>query len=98
MQSIIDYIPFGHENAISRRELAQLTGLNDRHMRECIMQERRHTPILNMQDGSGYFRPDMNDSGDVALLRAYKKQEESRAKAIMWALKATRKALKAMGD
>lgn len=93
MQSIVDYIPFGHENAISRRDLARITGLNDRHMRECIMRERRETPILNMQDGSGYFRPDMNDSGDRALLRAYKKQEESRAKAILWALKAARQAL-----
>lgn len=96
--NITDYIPIGHENAISRRDLARMTGLGDRQMRHCIKMARRETPILNLQDGAGYFRPDASDETDKMLLRAFVKQEESRGKAIMWALKATRKALKAMGD
>lgn len=54
---IVDYIPFGRKNAITRTRLRIVTGLNDRQIREQISQARRDTVILNMQDGKGYFRP-----------------------------------------
>ena len=54
---IVDYIPFGRENAVTRAQLRIVTGLNDRQIREQISQARRDTVILNMQDGKGYFRP-----------------------------------------
>ena len=55
--SILDYIPYGEENAISREDLKQITGLTDRQMRKKIEIARETTPILNFQGGKGYFIP-----------------------------------------
>lgn len=91
---ITDYIPTGHRHIISRKTLCQLTGLSDRQVRESIAQARRNTPIINLQDGDGYFIPDPSDNGDMELLRRYVRQEEARLKSIGWSLKAARKMLK----
>ena len=55
--NILDYIPKGRENAISREKLRQLTGLTDSKMRELIRQARHDVPIVNLQSGEGYFIP-----------------------------------------
>ena len=34
--NIAEYIPVGHENAISRKRLAMITGLSDRQIRQLI--------------------------------------------------------------
>lgn len=91
---IKDYIPTGHENAISRKELSELSGIDDRNVRRSIAQARRNTPIINLQDGDGYFIPDPSNSVDMELLRRFVKQEEARLKSIGWSLKAARKMLK----
>ena len=39
--TLLDMIPLGKENAIKRRELCMMSGLNDRAMREAISQLRR---------------------------------------------------------
>ena len=88
---IVDYIPFGRENAVTRAQLRIVTGLNDRQIREQISQARRDTVILNMQDGTGYFRPLPEERH---LVEAYDKQETARLKSIGWSLKATRQMLK----
>lgn len=54
---IVDYIPFGRENAVTRTQLRIMTGMNDRKIRDKISEAKRDTVILNMQDGKGYFRP-----------------------------------------
>lgn len=54
---IVDYIPFGRENAVTRAQLRSRTGIDDRTIRDMIADARRDTVILNMQDGKGYFRP-----------------------------------------
>ncbi len=92
--NIIDYIPTGSSNAISRKMLCALTGMEDRTMRQSIHEARRTTPILNLSNGDGYFIPDLSDDMDVAMLKHYVAQEESRIKSIGWALKSARKALK----
>ncbi len=94
---ILDYIPTGSQNAISRYQLCKMTGIDDRKVREAIHNARRKIPILNMQDGNGYFIPDMNTEKDRHLLKWYVRQEESRLKSIGWALKAARKTLKNCG-
>ena len=88
---IVDYIPFGRKNAITRTRLRIVTGLNDRQIREQISQARRDTVILNMQDGKGYFRPLPEERH---LFESYAKQETARLKSIGWSLKATRQMLK----
>lgn len=88
------YIPVGNQNSITRKELCRLTGLSDRQIREHIAQARRNTPIINLQDGDGYFIPDKENKSDMELLRDYVRQEEARIKSIGWSLKAARKMLK----
>lgn len=77
--NILEHIPYGHENAISRDELARRVGLGDRGMRRQILAARREgNVILNMQDGAGYYQSD-----DLVHLRSQYRQNESRAKAIL---------------
>lgn len=68
-------------------ELSDLTGIDDRTIRDMIHYARRDIPILNMQDGRGYFIPDMNILEERMMLMKYIRQEESRLKSIGWALK-----------
>lgn len=91
---IVSFVPVGHRNAIGRKNLSLLTGKSDRDVRRMIHEARRVTVILNLLDGSGYFRPDMNDPEDVMYLRRYIQQEESRLKSCEWALKAAREAIR----
>ena len=88
---IVDYIPFGRKNAITRTRLRIVTGLNDRQIRRMIAEARENTVILNMQDGKGYFRPLPEERH---LVESYAKQETARLKSIGWSLKATRQMLK----
>lgn len=89
---IVQYIPTGRENAISRKQLMILTGLSDRKIRAEIHNARRENVILNLQDGSGYYLPDMDSEADVAEIRRFVNQETNRLKSIGWSLYAARKA------
>lgn len=84
--NIIDYIPRGRENAISRQRLAQITGLTDNKMRELIRKARRETVIINLQDGRGYYQPTTIEEVDRFIA-----QEEHRAKSIFYALNGAKK-------
>ena len=76
MKKIIEVIPFGHKNAVTRKYLSMITGYSDRKIREMIEREcTRAHPILNMQDGKGYFQPDENE---IYLVRLYRAQENRR--------------------
>lgn len=93
--SIIDIIPLGAENAISRAELAEKSGMSDRRMRLEIQRERDNGElILNSQDGKGYFRATADDLDHIQ--RQYK-QDTARAMAILKRRKAMREILKAAG-
>lgn len=74
---ILNYIPKGRENAISRDKLRQLTGLTDSKMRDLIRQARHDVPIVNLQDGKGYYIPT-----EVEEVDRFIAQEEKRAKSI----------------
>ena len=77
---IIEYIPFGRENAITRRRLCHLTGLKDRDVRGQIQKEAEKEPILSRSDGRGYYRTTLQDKEE---LRGYVKRESSRALSIL---------------
>lgn len=52
---IADILPYGHENALSLRELVGMTGENSRNIRRMIEAERmRGTPILS-DNRNGYW-------------------------------------------
>lgn len=96
--NIVDYIPFGYENAISRKRLSIVTGLNDRVVRQLIETARRDTIIISNDDGSGYWRfPENPTQTEINLLHKFVKQQESRAKSIFFALRPARKAIKEGG-
>ena len=95
---IKNFIPVGSGNAVTRKMLSVLTGLDDRTVRDLIHKARRDIPILNMQDGKGYFIPDMNEEEDRHKLKQYVSQEEHRIKSNGWALKAARTTLRNCGE
>ena len=75
--NIVDYIPFGKENAVKRSKLRALTKMDDRNMREAIEKaQMRGELILNMQDGAGYFRPILPEERD--LVERWQKIEKGR--------------------
>lgn len=85
-KSIIDFIPFGKENAISRPILTSLCvehGLiekqvrdKDRIMRSLVREARFDYAIINDQDAKGYYRPTAEDYNRV---RKHIAQEKCRA-------------------
>ena len=95
--NILDYIPTGRMNAITRHALAIRTGISDRQVRDLIHYARRDIPILNMQDGRGYFIPDMNDEVERGMLAAYVRQEENRLRSIGWSLASARQTCRNCG-
>jgi len=87
--NIIDIIPKGSANAISREALLDkciLFGiaLNDRAMRKAIEAARKENVVICLSDGRGYFVPDKNDKDK---LRHYINQEHDRSIAILRNLK-----------
>ena len=72
-----EYIPTGHENAVSRQYLRDITGMSDRTMRQDLKSSQ--ALILNLQDGKGYFKP---GPGEERLVRAFIRQEEARMRSI----------------
>lgn len=94
---ILDYIPTGRQNAITRSDLCRITGLTDRMMRDALHEAKLKIPILNMQDGKGYFIPDMNDQNDRYTLMMHVRQEESRIRSTEDALETERKTLRNCG-
>lgn len=67
---IEDYIPYGHENGVTRKQLARLfegQGKDpDRKAREAIQRARKRVAILNFGDKKGYFRP-LPEEKDLVL-------------------------------
>lgn len=84
--TIIDLIPVGRENAISRNDLTRKCiqcGLikntisdPDRKMRRLLKTARMDCTILNLSDGAGYYRVTREDLQD---LQRYIRQGDSRA-------------------
>ena len=95
MTEILNHIPIGRKNAISRRQLSISTGLSDRVLREQISQLRRDYVILNTQDGKGYYRPSPEDKAQVERWTA---QETRRAKSIFWSMRGAKIYLKGEGN
>ena len=91
---IRDLIPYGRENAVTRQTLCVLTGLNDRVIRNEITKLRRNIPILNLQDGSGYYMPRCDNESEMCELKRFINQESKRARSIFYSLKGAKEFLK----
>jgi len=91
--SIIDYIPHGHDNAVTNRELQDKLQITDRQVREYVEQARREgVIIINLQDGRGYFQTD-----DIEYIERQYRQSRSRAMSILVQLKYLRRIMREHG-
>lgn len=84
MKDILDVIPFGFNNAVTRSELGFMLGAPDREIRAAIeAASTREHPIINV--GTGYFRPTKDD---VEYVRQYMHSTRNRYKALVKRMKA----------
>ena len=61
-QRVVNYIPKGKENAITRAALTALTGYPDRTNRQAIEEARRNgVKIVSRSSGKGYYIADNDD-------------------------------------
>lgn len=87
---LLSLIPTGKGNAINRKRLVELMGIDDRAVRLLIKRARRYTPILNLQNGNGYFIPAADERH---LVDKWIRQETARAKTTFWAMRGAREFL-----
>lgn len=76
-ENIVDYIPVGHENAVTREQLSKLTKMSDRKVRKAIEKARETTCICNMSDGAGYYIPT-----ELREVELFIRQESARGKSV----------------
>lgn len=89
----MDFIPYGKENAITRKQLRHMSGKSDRDVRQDIEDARRvGCIIINNQDGKGCYRTD-----DLDEIKRQYYQNRSRAMSILVQQKFLRKRLKEAG-
>lgn len=94
---ILNHIPTGSKNAVKRSSLCSIMNMCDRTMRFNLHYARMKIPIINLQNGKGYFIPDMNSEKDVKMLVRWVLQEESRIKESRLILDAAKKSLRNCG-
>lgn len=75
--SVLDYIPIGHANRVSRVELNHRIQMQDFSIRRAIAKASLETPVVN--DGDGYFIPDFNRKEDIAIAKRYSETMKRRA-------------------
>ena len=67
---IANAVPEGKQNAISRKELAEKLGVQDRTMREWLELARLDGIVIaNDQDGKGYYQPVTDEEIDRQLVQ-----------------------------
>lgn len=77
---LIELIPEGRENAISKVQLTEITGLSERSLRLVVAGERRRGRIIltDCSGTKGYYKP--TNSGEVlAFIRSVRKRARETA-------------------
>ncbi len=78
--NLYDLIPEGQENAVTKEQLTQITGMSDRVLRAVVAKERRRGKIILTDCGGtkGYYKP--TNSGDVLrFIRSMRKRARETA-------------------
>lgn len=91
VRRVVDAIPEGADNAVTREALVRALLLPDRQIRKCI-QVARGAGVLIVNSGYGYYITDDLD----AIERQYR-QDTSRALSVLARRKAMRKLLRDAG-
>lgn len=91
---ILQYIPIGRKNAISRYVIADRAGICERKVRGMIREVNNTGRSLIIADTSagGYFVPDLSEEADRACYNAYLRQERHRANEIYYKIRKMEKA------
>lgn len=84
---VIDYIPKGHENAVSRSYLRSILHMGDRKIREEIAESEESIFSFN----GGYFRH--KNKKDLPYEEDYLRKEAARAKSLQKKVRVLRKAI-----
>lgn len=76
--NLLNFIPYGKENAVSRAELQRLTGWPDRTIRAEIKRvnaeiEKLNEAILSSSGGRGYWR-----TSDLSEMKSYLRESDHR--------------------
>ena len=72
--SILEYIPVGKNNAVSRAYLRSVTGMTDRAVREAIQQVNESGVwLVCCENGTGYFKPETKEEAEryIRYSRSY---------------------------
>lgn len=90
---LLNALPWGEKNAVTRAELSRILGMRDRPLRELIERARREGAIIiNRQNGRGYYL-----SEDIADIERQYRADRARALSILARCKHMRRTLKAAG-
>ena len=80
MVNILDFIPYGHDNAVTREYLCAVTGMPDRKVRKHIEEAiKEGAMIANV--GKGYFQ--LKDSTDIPYFEAYYRSNDNKGWSII---------------
>lgn len=76
--TVLNVMPVGFDNRLSRKALIGICGLSDRQVRKAIedIVESKQAIIINMH--KGYFIPNLEDKTDRDYYRLFISQEQSR--------------------
>lgn len=82
-RDMYDYIPCGKKNAISKERLVEITGLNERTVREMIAEIRMNIgTVCSTSTSKGYYKPSSRQE-----LQEFIDETERRAKSTFAILK-----------
>jgi len=94
--TILNHIPRGRENAVTRAQLVTATGLPDREVRRLIQSARDEGAlIINDQSGAGYY---IAGEGDLQALYNQYMQDTARAMSLLKRRKHIRRILREAGE
>ena len=87
---VAQYIPKGHDNAVSREYLSVVTKMPDREVRKAIAKDIQDGAVI-LNTGSGYYQ--YSGKGDYVYLARSYLVESSRAEAVRQRANALKRAL-----
>ena len=65
--TVLDYIPFGQDNAIKRDKLSALTGISDRAIRRILKHLVKTDGVIANYKTGGYYRSESIEEIDTAI-------------------------------
>lgn len=81
--NIVECIPMGRNNPRTREELCDITGMDDRAVREAIRRAKREYPIVNV--GKGYYiAVDPDDPNLAEYIRKEMHRIKEISKGLRW--------------